>query len=212
MKSGELHFTCLLWYVLTLLPVPSCSLTLPHFSSLSLSFSPLVNLPTPLYLSISPSLVVALHLGPAPISSPVIASSKNFLERSRGALCALLCTDDTDCSQMSWQHIHWAGGDKDVQSGARGQGDIGGREEGKKRGKDTDWADRGGKMWRESKNEGEKRGRGDVVQRSVWAKEVLTFRKTWNNQGRFSQQHQLNSSKETILVRKMSIWQLAAFV
>lgn len=71
---------------------------------------------------------MASHHGPTPISSPVIGSSRTFLERSGGALCALLCTDDTDCSQMSWRHIHSAGGDKEVLSGARGQGEIGGRE------------------------------------------------------------------------------------
>lgn len=42
-------------------------------------------------------------------------------------MCALLCTDDTDCSQMSWQHINSAGGDKNVLSGAREQEVIGER-------------------------------------------------------------------------------------
>lgn len=59
-------------------------------------------------------------------------------------------------------------------SGARGQEEIGGREG--ERGNDTDRADRGRNIRRESKNEGE-RGRGVVVERGVW-EEVLTFRKT----------------------------------
>ncbi len=51
---------------------------------------------------------------------------------SRGALRALLCTDDTDCSPMSCQHIHSEGGDKEVLPGARGQemGKKDGRKEG----------------------------------------------------------------------------------
>lgn len=65
-------------------------------------------------------------------------------------MCTLLCTDDTDCSQMSWQHIHSARGDKEVLSGARGQEEIGGREE--ERGNDTDRAEEGScrgkvKLW-----------------------------------------------------------------
>lgn len=86
-------------------------------------------------------------------------------------MCALLCTtDDTDCSQMSWQHIHSAGGDKEVLPGARGQEEIGGRS--REWTKEIEQTEDGrcGK-W------GVGGGGTDVVQRSVWAKEVLTLRK-----------------------------------
>lgn len=61
-------------------------------------------------------------------------------------MCALLCTDDTDCSQMSWQHIHSAGGDKEVLSGARGQGRGGDGMEGG-RGEEETQIEQG--IWRE---------------------------------------------------------------
>lgn len=145
--SWNQSFTCplsLLWCAtLTLLFFPSASLTPFHLSLLYAVDTPQ---PTPLSLS----LTVVLHLGLAPISSPVIASSKNFLQKSRGALCAPLCSDDTDCSQMSWQHIHSAGGDKEVLPEARGQVEIGRRENERGNGKDREGGARG--MQGESQN------------------------------------------------------------